>query len=56
MKNVKEKPFTLFPGVEILWKGTISESVESPETLRKMCLFHKISAPRNLMKFRYFTQ
>ena len=33
-----------FPGVEILWKGTVSTvSGESPETMRKLCLSTKFA-------------
>ena len=31
--------FTLFPGVEILWKGTISGDL--PKTMQKLCLSTK---------------
>ena len=37
----KYRSFTLFPGVEILWKGTVY--AETAETLP----FHKISTPGN---------
>ena len=43
--------------MEILWKrhsfGIVSDKL--PETMLKLCIFHKISTPENYVKLRSFT-
>ena len=44
----KYRNFTLFSGVDILWKSTVSVTWgKSPEAMRRLCLSKKISTPGN---------
>ena len=53
----KYRSFTRFPGVEILWKGTISvEFLALRQNYAETVPFRKISTPGNQVKLRHFSQ
>ena len=53
----KYRDFTLFLGVEILWKGTVSTWFQANRRNHAEAMpFDKITAPGNQVKLRYFSQ